>query len=102
MAKKTGRPVRAVLTRSEDFVASSHRINYKNYNKIGVKKDGTITAMYSKIIANCGEAGGNYVPFGSALLNSCSMFYEWQNSKAETCGVLTNILGYSVKGPAFG
>ncbi|OGO25381.1 MAG: hypothetical protein A2144_09495, partial [Chloroflexi bacterium RBG_16_50_9] len=95
MAKKTGRPVRAVFSRTEDFIGTHHRISYDNYNKIGVKKDGTITAIYSRIIANFGS--DTLVPCicqGTALIGACNMYYEWQNSKAETQGILTNILGY--------
>lgn len=95
MAKRTGRPVRAVFSRAEDFIGTHHRISYHNYNKIGVKKDGTITAMYSKIIANWGsDSAVQYICQGTALLDAGNMLYEWQNSKSETCGVLTNILGY--------
>lgn len=95
MAKRTGRPVKAVFSRTEDFIGTHHRISYNNYNKIGVKNDGTITAIYSKIIASYGSdthvAG---ICQAIALLGPCNMLYEWQNSKAESCGVLTNILGY--------
>ncbi len=95
LAKRTGRPVKTVFSRAEDFIGTHHRISYKNYNKIGVKKDGTITAMYSRIIANWGsDTPEPYVCQGSALVHACTMMYEWQNSKVETCGVLTNILGY--------
>jgi xanthine dehydrogenase molybdenum-binding subunit len=95
MAKRTGRPVRAVFSRAEDFIGTHHRISYHNYNKVGVKKDGTITAMYSKIIANWGsDSAVQYICQGTALLDAGNMLYEWQNSKSETCGVMTNILGY--------
>ncbi len=95
MAKRAGRPVKAVFSRAEDFIGTHHRISYKNYNKIGVKKDGTLTAIYSKIIANWGsDTTAAYICQASALLGACNMLYKWQNSKAETCGVLTNILGY--------
>jgi len=95
MAKRTSRPVKAVFSRAEDFIGTHHRISYKNYNKIGVKKDGTITAIYSRIIANWGsDTAVPYICQASAVLHACSMLYEWQNSQAETCGVLTNINGY--------
>ncbi|MBI4334561.1 MAG: xanthine dehydrogenase family protein molybdopterin-binding subunit [Chloroflexi bacterium] len=95
MARRTGRPVRAVFSRAEDFIGTHHRINYRNYNRIGVKKDGTITAMHSRIIANWGsDTTEHYVCQASALVNACTMLYRWRNSRAETCGVLTNTLGY--------
>ncbi len=95
MARRTGRPVKAVFSRAEDFIGTHHRITYKNYNKIGVKKDGTITAMHSKIIANWGsDTAVPYICQSTGILDACTMLYEWQNSKAEACGVLTNTLGY--------
>jgi xanthine dehydrogenase molybdenum-binding subunit len=95
MAKRTGRPVKAVFSRAEDFIGTHHRINYLNYNKIGVKKDGTITSMYSRILGNWGS--DTVVPFicqSTAILDACTMFYRWQNSLAEAQGILTNTLGY--------
>jgi xanthine dehydrogenase molybdenum-binding subunit len=95
MAKRTGRPVKSAYSRAEDFIATHHRISYRNYHRIGVKRDGTITAIYSKIIADWGR--DTTVPFicqATALLDACTMLYEWENSKAETCGVMTNIIGY--------
>ncbi|MBW2030250.1 MAG: xanthine dehydrogenase family protein molybdopterin-binding subunit [Deltaproteobacteria bacterium] len=95
MAKKTGRPVKAVLARSEDFVGTHHRISYRNHNRVGLTKDGKITAMYSKIMAHWGS--DTVVPGvcqASALLGGCSMLYRCPNTKAESQGILTNILGY--------
>ena len=95
MAKRTGRAVKAAFSRAEDFVATHHRISYRNSHRIGVKKDGTITALYSKIIAHWGsDTSVPCVCQATALLDACTMLYEWQNSKAESCGVLTNIIGY--------
>ena len=95
MAKKTGRPVKAAFSRAEDFVSTHHRISYRNSHRMGVKKDGTITAIQTKIIANWGK--DSVVPCicqATALLDACTMLYEWKNAKAESCGVLTNIIGY--------
>jgi xanthine dehydrogenase molybdenum-binding subunit len=95
MAKRTGRPVKAAFSRAEDFVATHHRISYRNYHRIGVNRDGTMTAIYSKIIANWGkDTSAPFTCQATALLDACSMLYRWKNSKAETCGVMTNILGY--------
>lgn len=95
MAARTGRPVKAVFTRAEDFIGTHHRINYRNYNKIGVKKDGAITAMHSRILANWGsDTTEPYVCQSAAILNTCTMLYDLKNSRAETCGVMTNTLGY--------
>ena len=95
MSKRTGRPVRAVFSRSEDMIGTHHRISYKCFNKVGVKKDGTITARHHKIIANWGcDTVTHYVCQGTAMTEAVHMLYSCPNSKGETVGVLTNTLGY--------
>jgi CO/xanthine dehydrogenase Mo-binding subunit len=93
LAKKTGRPVRAVYTREEDFIATHHRMEFKVYEKIGIKKDGTITAIYHRMITNFGR--DNVYAFmvpALAAAGACSTLYQWQNSKWEGCTVMTNIV----------
>jgi xanthine dehydrogenase molybdenum-binding subunit len=95
MAKRTGRPVKAIFTRTEDFIGTHHRIRYLNHNKVGVKKNGTITSMHTKFLADWGsDTVVHYVCQGTASLDACNMFYRWQNSKSETQGILSNMLGY--------
>lgn len=95
MAKRTGRPVRAVYSRAEDYIGTHHRISYVTKHKIGFKNDGTIVSMYTNILANWGcDAVAHFVCQASALLDACCMFYRWQNAFAETRGVLTNMLEY--------
>lgn len=94
LAKRTGRPIKAVFSRAEDFIGTHHRISYKNFHRIGVKKDGTLTAAYHRIVAHWGnDTCVQFICQATGLLGS-SMLYEIPNSKAETCGVLTNTLGY--------
>ncbi len=94
LAKRTGRPVKAVFSRAEDFIGTHHRISYKNFHKIGVKKDGTLTSAYHQIIGHWGnDTCVQFICQATGLLG-CTMLYEIPNSKAETCGVLTNIIGY--------
>ncbi|MFH1951752.1 MAG: xanthine dehydrogenase family protein molybdopterin-binding subunit [Pseudomonadota bacterium] len=92
LAKKTGRPVKALFTREEDFVATHHRTNYKAYEKIGVKKDGTISAMSHRMITNAGRDCTRFwrVPACSAA-HTCGHLYRWKNLKWEGCQVMTNI-----------
>ena len=92
MAKKTGRPVKAVFTREEEFVATHHRPSYKGYEKIGVKKDGTITAMSHRVIGNFGRdfVWGPEVMSASAAA-TCATLYRYQNMKFEGAAVMTNI-----------
>ena len=92
MAKKTGRPVKAVFTREEEFIATHHRPNYKGYEKIGVKKDGTITAMSHRVIGNFGRdfVWGPEIMSASASA-TCGTLYQYQNMKFEGAAVMTNI-----------
>ncbi len=92
LAQKTGRPVRAVFTRAEDFIATHRRIDSKVYAKVGVKKDGKITALYIKMITNYGRDSmyGYLIPAAGAV-DTCSMLYQYQNSRFEGYHVITNI-----------
>jgi xanthine dehydrogenase molybdenum-binding subunit len=91
MAKRTGRPVKTAFTREEDFIASKRRLDYKTYGKIGVKQDGTITAVYHRAITNCGADAQS--PLNVMATTVCKAFvvlYRSQNARSEGCTVLTN------------
>ena len=45
LAKKAGAPVKLEFTRKEDYVAVHGRWPTKQYYKVGVKRDGTLTAI---------------------------------------------------------
>jgi len=92
LAKKAGSPVRVVFTRAEDFIATRLRPSYKGHEKIGVKKDGSITAIHSRFITDMGRDSTRafWPPINSAV-NSGSLLYEWKNSRAQVCTVMTNI-----------
>ncbi len=53
-AKLTGRPCKIVYTREESIVESTKRHPYKMKYKVGVKKNGKLTAMEVKIIGDSG------------------------------------------------
>jgi xanthine dehydrogenase molybdenum-binding subunit len=94
MAKRTGRPVKAAFTRAEDLIATHHRISYKNTHRVGVKKDGTMTALSNRILAHWGkDTTVPYICQATGLLGS-TMLYGCPNIKSETCAILTNTVGY--------
>jgi len=94
MARRTGRPVKAAFSRAEDLIATHHRISYKNTHRVGVKKDGTMTALHNKILAHWGkDTTVPYICQATGLLGS-TMLYGCPNIKGETCGILTNTVGY--------
>lgn len=65
LAMKTGRPVKMVFTREEEFQASTVRHPYVMHYKTGVKADGTIVARQVEIISDCGP----YVSWGASTLS---------------------------------
>jgi CO/xanthine dehydrogenase Mo-binding subunit len=67
LAIKTGKPVKMVNTREESMLESYKRHPYVLYYKWGAKKDGTITAMEIRCIAD----GGAY--------SSMSSFVTWRS-----------------------
>ena len=92
MAKKTGKPVQSVLTREEDFVASRHRSKYVGFEKIGVKKDGTITAMQHRMIHNFGKDNNlTMLILANSGLYGGAILYPYASMKFEGCSVITNI-----------
>jgi CO/xanthine dehydrogenase Mo-binding subunit len=92
MAKISGRPVRAMNTRAEDFVTRTHRTPTRNESKIGVKRDGTIVAFSSKNYGDAGaQRGGGGVGFSTGL----ESMYKIENLWQQSITVMTNSFKYS-------
>ena len=53
-SRKLGRPVKWVETRSEGMMVTHHGRDQIDYVKVGVKRDGTLTAWHTKVIADIG------------------------------------------------
>jgi carbon-monoxide dehydrogenase large subunit len=53
-SRKLGRPVKWVETRSEAMAVTHHGRDQIDYVKVGAKRDGTLTAWHTKIIADLG------------------------------------------------
>jgi CO/xanthine dehydrogenase Mo-binding subunit len=54
LAKKAGRPVKFVMTRSEEFIASRHRVPAKIRIRMGMMNDGTLVCKDTEIVADNG------------------------------------------------
>ncbi len=54
LAEKLGRPVKWIETRSENYTATTHGRDHVSYVEAGAKRDGTITALKVRTIANLG------------------------------------------------
>ena len=66
---KTGRPVKMVYTREEEFTASTVRHPYIITMKTGVKEDGTLVARQVTIISDTGA----YVSWGGSTIEKASI-----------------------------
>jgi xanthine dehydrogenase YagR molybdenum-binding subunit len=72
LARKTGRPVKLMLSRKETLLAAGNRPDAKMTLKAGVKKDGTLTALQLTNIATCGAySGGTGVGYQVSELYKC-------------------------------
>ncbi len=63
VARHLGRPVKWIETRSENLVAMPHGRGQVQYAELGCTRDGTITGLRLRVVADAGAYGG----FGGAL-----------------------------------
>jgi CO/xanthine dehydrogenase Mo-binding subunit len=87
LAKRTGRPVRSINTRQNDYDLSTPR-RYTHV-KVGFKKDGTITAVQETAI---GDSGVRVTPMFLSSDLRLNPFYttRCENIKTDYQGVFTN------------
>lgn len=89
-SKMTGKPVKFVYNMEEVLKTCRRRHNMIVYNKMGMKKDGTITAMQSRVIAD----GGAYTAIGplTMYLTGCisTLPYKLPNFKHDIYRIFTN------------
>jgi CO/xanthine dehydrogenase Mo-binding subunit len=102
LSKETGKPVKIVLSRTEEFVAGRSRVSQKIKLRLGLKNDGTMIAKELNIIADSG-AFAAYCP---AIL-TCAAYrsdglYRIPNISVEANLVYTNTIPRgSVRGIGF-
>src|SRR5215468_3431938 len=81
LAKKSGRPVKIVMSREETFKATGPTSGGSMWVKIGVKKDGTITAAEGEFKFQAGAFPG------SPVMNGCMCaFAPYDIANAHTVG----------------
>lgn len=94
LAMKTGRPVKLILSREEDFEMVRARHPFKVRMKTGAKKDGTLVARHCEVLVDCGAfADDSPGVMGYALL-MCGGPYRIPHMKAEGKLVYTNKLRF--------
>ena len=92
LSKTLGRPVKWIEERRENYVATTHGRDQVQYVEVAAKRDGTITGLRVKSIANMGAYLSTFAPgiptilFGLMLAGN----YRIPNIACEVTGVHTN------------
>ncbi|MEI7926221.1 MAG: molybdopterin cofactor-binding domain-containing protein, partial [Chloroflexota bacterium] len=87
LAKKARRPVQLTMTRQEVIQASGPAAGVYTWGKIGAKKDGTITAVQSRMYYEAGGFPG--APVGGGL-NTSFAAYNIPNVRMDGYDILVN------------
>src|SRR5713226_904045 len=88
----TGKPVKWIEDRAENIQADSFARDYHITAEVAAKKDGTMTALRVKTIADHGafDAAANPSKFPAGLFSICTGSYDFKTAFAEVDGVYTN------------
>jgi xanthine dehydrogenase molybdenum-binding subunit len=86
LSARTGRPVKRMATRSEDFVTRTRRPQFFNTVKVGFTQDGTITAIVADVVSNVGAGGSG----ASGSLYQYENLYTTPNLGLKATDVRTN------------
>ena len=87
LAQQVGRPVKLVMTRSEDLKAANPAPQAHFEIKSGAKRDGALTALKARVVFDSGAYPGGPLMAGSNLLGG---YYQWPNLEIEGFEVITN------------
>ena len=96
LSKKAGVPVKLEFTRKEDFISVHGRWPTKQYYKVGVKNDGTLTAIQLRGYSNMG-------PYRKGQGDIAGIEgYKCPNTEKTTYMVYTNMaVSANLRGPAY-
>lgn len=90
LSMKLCKPVKIVLTREEEFMATKRRTPMFYYLRSGVKKDGAFVAKEARVFTE----GGAYTAMGATALYLTGFFqafpYDWPNYRYDGYRVYTN------------
>jgi carbon-monoxide dehydrogenase large subunit len=86
-----GHPVKVLWNRAQEFYATSQRQGLVNKVKLGVKKDGSITALENTMYWDCGA----YAEYGANVVNAAGLSatnpYKIDNVKIDSICIYTNL-----------
>src|SRR6266702_1132373 len=87
-----GKPVKWIEDRMENLQADSFARDYHMHAELAAKKDGTMTALRIKTLADHGytDAAANPSKFPAGLFSICTGSYDIKRAFAEVDGVYTN------------
>jgi aerobic carbon-monoxide dehydrogenase large subunit len=91
LTRKLNRPVKWTETRSEHMATTIHGRDQIDYVKLGAKRDGTLTAIHTRLLQDCGayfQLLTPYIPCFTAFVMSGP--YAIPNVKTDITGVFTN------------
>ncbi len=99
LSKKTGRPVKYIESMEEELATSRRRHSMIVYSKMGVDKDGRLTAVHHRVIAD----GGGYTAVGPLSMYLAGFMttlpYKLPNFKYDAYRVFTNSpIGAAMRG----
>ncbi len=90
-AQQVGKPVKYTETRSDSLLAAHHGRDQIQYLRLGAKRDGTMTGLDVRLLANMGAYLGLVTPgipiLGAFMFNA---IYKLQAYRFECTGVFTN------------
>ena len=92
LARAARAPVGLLYTREEQFTAYHVRMRSRASYKVGMKKDGTVTAITGEWLCNCGALSTSQVLMVSVGLEALPMLARCTNEKVKTKTVLTNTI----------
>jgi aerobic carbon-monoxide dehydrogenase large subunit len=91
VSRKLGRPVKWIETRSENLMGTTHGRDLICYVKIGAKRDGTLTGLHTRILADLGayqQLLTPFIPCFAAFVMSGP--YKFSAVRTDIVGVFTN------------
>jgi CO/xanthine dehydrogenase Mo-binding subunit/CO/xanthine dehydrogenase FAD-binding subunit len=92
LARRTGRPVKLIHTREEEFLASHPRMPMRYFVRLGFTRDGTVRAKEIKMLAD----NGAYTGKSQAILGAASVrhdaLYKYPCARGDSTLVYTNLV----------
>jgi carbon-monoxide dehydrogenase large subunit len=88
LARRLARPVRWAETRSENMLAMTHGRAQVQDVELGAKRDGTLTGLRARLVADAGAYGGGFTSFISRMMTSG--VYAIPKIDVRPMGVFTN------------